>query len=170
MVRLTIAACVLLGLPAVAAAQAPKALLDCTAILNDSERLACYDAAVKTFSAEARSVSETREAQAARLAAAAAAATAAQKADSFGREGVKGSGRSDGRIESVDSVLKEVLTDSVGKSVFILENGQIWRQADGFRLPNARAGAAVEIRRGAMGSYRLMVKGSNRVAQVVRMR
>lgn len=151
------------ALPPAAAAQAPKALLDCTAILSDAERLACYDRAVKAFSSEARVVAERREAQSAKLAAAAAAAAAAQKADSFGRA-------SEARIESVESTLKEMLTDSTGKSVFILENGQIWRQADGFRIPNVRPGTAVTVKRGAMGSYRLTIAGSNRTAQVVRMR
>jgi hypothetical protein len=151
------------GLSTAALAQAPRALLDCTSILSDAERLSCYDTAVKTFSADARAIAERREAQAARLAAAAAATAAAQKADSFGRA-------SEARVESVDSTLKEVLTDSVGKSVFILENGQIWRQADGFRMPNARPGVAVTVKRGAMGSYRLAVAGSNRTVQVIRMR
>lgn len=151
------------ALPTAAAAQAPKALLDCTAILSDAERLACYDKTVKAFSSEARIVAERREAQAGKLAAAAAVAAAAQKADTFGRA-------SESRIESVDSTLREMLTDNTGKSVFILENGQIWRQADGFRVPNVRPGTAITIRRGAMGSFRITVAGSNRTAQVVRMR
>ena len=54
--------------------------------------------------------------------------------------------------------------------VFVLDNGQIWRQADGFRLPNAKVGATVELKRGALGSYRLVPRGSNRWVQVVRMR
>ena len=163
MVRLLVLALPILGVASVAQAQAPRALLDCTGILSDAERLACYDNAVKAFSSEARAVAERREAQSARLAAAAAAAAVAQKSDSFGRV-------NEARIESIESTLKEVLTDSSGKSVFILENGQIWRQADGFRLPNAKPGAAATVKRGAMGSYRLLIVGSNRTAQVVRMR
>ncbi len=151
------------GLSSAAAAQAPRALLDCTSILSDAERLACYDTAVKTFSSEARAVAERREAQSARLASAAAAAAAVQRADGFGRA-------SEVRVESIESTLKEVLTDSVGKSVFILDNGQIWRQVDGFRIPNARPGVAVTVKRGAMGSYRIAIAGSNRTAQVIRMR
>lgn len=163
MLRHLVLATISLGLAPAAAAQAPRALLDCTSILADAERLACYDNAVKAFSSEARVVAERREAQAAKLSAAAAAAAAAQRADSFGRA-------SEARVERIDSTLKEMLTDSTGKSVFILENGQIWRQADGFRIPNARPAVAVTIKRGAMGSYRITFAGSNRTAQVVRMR
>ena len=163
MVRLLVLALPILGLSAAAQAQAPRALMDCTAILSDAERLACYESTVKAFSSEARAIAERREAQSAKLAAAAAVAAAAQKSDSFGRA-------SESRIESIESTLKEVLTDSSGKSVFIFENGQIWRQADGFRLPNVRPGVSVTVKRGAMGSYRLLVAGSNRTAQVVRMR
>ena len=163
MVRLLGLALPFLAFSAAASAQAPRALLDCTSILSDAERLACYDNAVKAFSSEARAVAERREAQSAKLAAAAAAAAAAQRSDSFGRP-------SEQRVDRIDSTLKEVLTDNSGKSVFILDNGQIWRQVDGFRLPNARPAAAVSIKRGAMGSYRLMIAGRNRTVQVVRMR
>lgn len=171
MVRLSVLAVSILGLASAAGAQAPRALLDCTSILSDAERLTCYDNAVKAFSSEARAIAERREAQAAKLAAAAAAAGAAQKSDSFGREGTRNFGRpEEGRIDRIDSTLREMLTDSSGKSVFILENDQIWRQADGFRLPNGRPGVAVTVKRGAMGSYRLTLAGSNRTVQVVRMR
>ncbi len=164
--------CGLAGLAGVAlvspvAAQAPRALLDCTSILSDAERLACYDTTVKAFSSEARAVAERREAQAAKLAAAAAAASAAaaaaQRSDGFGKA-------NEARIERIDSTLKELMTDSTSKSVYVLDNGQIWRQADGYRIPNARPGAAITIKRGAMGSYRLSVAGGNRSVQVVRMR
>lgn len=163
MVRLRVLVLPLLGISTVAHAQAPRALLDCTSILSDAERLTCYDTAVKAFSADARAIAERREAQSAKLAAAAASAAAVQKSDSFGRV-------TESRLDSIESTLKEVLTDGNGKSVFILDNGQIWRQADGFRLPNARIGTSVTLKRGAMGSYRLLIAGSNRTAQVIRMR
>ncbi|MCG2840321.1 hypothetical protein L6Q21_04910 [Sandaracinobacter sp. RS1-74] len=170
MVRLRILALAWVGISSAAGAQAQRALLDCTAILSDGERLACYDAAVKAFSTEARAVSERREAQAAKLAAAAATAGAAQKADGFGRETTRAAKADPARIERIDSVVREILSDGRGKPVFVLENGQIWRQAEAINLPTIRASSPVSVRRGAMGSYRLFVEGGNRSVQVVRVR
>lgn len=161
-----------LGLCAQAAlAQTPKPILDCAAILNDGERLACYDSAVKSLSSEARATAERREAQAARLAAAAAATAAAHKSDSFGREGMKVFGKTEeSRLDQIDAKLTELLKDSSGRLVFVLENGQIWRQAAAYPLPAAKPGAGIRVKRGAMGAYYLNVEGSNRAVQVLRMR
>ena len=161
----------LLACAQAAQAQAPRAILDCAAILNDGERLACYDTAVKALSSEARAMAERREAQAARLAAASAASAAAHKTESFGREGVKTFGKADdGRLDRIEAKLSELLKDSSGRLVFVLDNGQIWRQAAAYPLPSARPGVAVLVKRGAMGSYYLSAGGSNRTVQVLRMR
>jgi hypothetical protein len=148
----------------------------CVGKVDDADRLACYDSAVKSMNAEARRASEAREAEAsaAKAAAAAAAATAAaaaaqqaeaERKDSFGKPAAASE-----TVSEIAATISEVLKDSTGKSVFVLDNGQIWRQADAFNLPNARVGTSVTIKRGALGSFRMVPSDSNRSIQVIRMK
>ena len=159
----------------VAQAQTPDRLIACASKVDDAERLACYDSVVKGLGAEARAASEAREqdAKAAKAAAAAAASAAAARAaaeaeaarkDSFGKPA------SQEAVSELTAAITEVLKDASGKAVFVLDNGQIWRQADGFALPNAKVGAQVTIKRGSLGSFRLVPANSNRSVQVIRMR
>lgn len=153
----------------------------CSAEVEDAKRLACYDAAVAAGSAEARAIAArrdaAREAAAAEKAAAEArakaeAAEAARKAqaDRFGQEGLRLGGGDPDRLDELGAKIAETLLDRVGKTVFLLDNGQMWRQTDGLTLPPIRAGDAVEIRRGAVGGYRLTVPRVKRTVPVVRMR
>jgi hypothetical protein len=164
------------AMPAGALAQSPDRMVACAGKVDDAERLACYDAAVKALGAEARAASEAREteARAAKAAAAAAAAAAATRAaaaaeaerkDSFGKPAA-----ASGTVSELTAAISEVLKDATGKAVFVLDNGQIWRQADGFKLPNAKIGSSVTIKRGSLGSFRLFPADSNRSVQVIRMR
>jgi hypothetical protein len=159
-----------------ALAQSPDRMIACASKVEDSERLACYDSAVKALGAEARAASEAREAEAsaAKAAAAAAAAAAATRAAAEAEAARKASfGKSAEPSETVSELtasVTEVLTDGNRKAVFVLDNGQIWRHTDGPALPNVKVGSAVTIKRGALGSFRLMPVGSNRSVQVVRMR
>ncbi|TPE58714.1 hypothetical protein FJQ54_16850 [Sandaracinobacter neustonicus] len=162
-------------LSAPAGAQVPDKLIGCSAEPDDAKRLACYDSVVKAISADARRVSEAREAEAAKAkqaaaAAAAAAATAAAVQAEETRKASFGKADSAAEVKSVDASISEILRDASGKPVFILDNGQMWRQADGFNLPNAKVGTKVAVKRGAMGSYRLQPENSNRSVQVIRMR
>ncbi len=172
----------LFGTAAVAFAQPAPALLACSAQVDAAERLACYDSVVKAMSSEARAIAEKRDAQAAKLALAAQAAEEAAKAeaaaraaaeqkDRFGREGIRGLGGADPeRVEQVEAKVSETLRDGYGKTVLILDNGQMWRQADDFPLPTVRAGTDIVVKRGAMGSYRMVLGKMSRTIQVVRMR
>lgn len=157
-------------------AQAPDRLIACASKVDDGERLACYDSVVKSLNKEAKAASEAREAEekVAEAAAAAAAAAAATKAaadaeaarkDSFGKRGATSEA-----VSELRAVISEVLKDAGSKPVFVLDNGQIWRQADGFTLPNAKVGVSVTLKRGALGSFRLVPANSNRSVQVIRMR
>lgn len=162
-------------------AQSVQPFVECAGKVSDAERLACYDRAVESLSGEARRIAAQRKVasdQAAAVAAAAAAKAAADAAvkaqadakDSFGREGIKMFGqRGEAEVGEVTATVTEVLRDSVGKVVVVMDNGQIWRQVDGFTLP-LRAGASVTVKRGAMGSYRMRLDGTSRLIQVIRMR
>ena len=184
--RRTAVTAILLMLPiAPAAAQAPKDLLACAAIARDPQRLACYDAAVATSSPEARAASEVRARETALIAAedAAAAAIVAKaraeadakaRREAFGAEDVttrpdRFKARPE-EIRKVEAAIVEVLSNRSGLGVFILDNGQIWRQADTGGLPNVRPGDRVEIARTNLGGYHLTFLRQKRVALVKRMR
>lgn len=171
--RFGVAMLILAG-PSPVAAQVEQAMVGCSAKVDDAARLKCYDDIAKGLSAEARKVAEAREKEAAAVAAAAAEAAAAKAAEeskaAFGKQGLEGfGGRDPDRVEQIEASISEVLSDAGGKAIFVLDNGQIWRQVDGFNT-QARVGSKVIVKRGSLGSYRLVVPGSNRYAQVVRMR
>ncbi|GGD98135.1 hypothetical protein GCM10011529_00190 [Polymorphobacter glacialis] len=173
-----------------AVAQAPSDLLRCAAVPRDAERLACYDAAVLAASPEARAAIERRAAESARLAAAeaAAAAVAAEakaKADSaarevaqresFGAENV--AARSAERfvpdkneLQQIESSITDVLKNTSGLDVYLLANGQMWRQADTGGTPPARAGDKVKVSRSALGGFHLTFLKQGRRVLVKRMR
>lgn len=184
--RFAIIAALLLPLPA--AAQLPPALLACAGLSRDADRLACYDRAVEAVSAEARAAASARAAEAQRLAvaeaaaakAAAEAAAAAAKAKAaadvearkaaFGGEQI-GKPRVDPEeVTEVASTVTEIMTNSSGLGVFLLDNGQLWKQVDTASLGRAKAGDAVVLSKGFMGGYRLTFSKSGRWVAVKRLR
>lgn len=186
-----------LSMGCAAVAQVPDKLVACASKVDNAERLACYDAAVRSLNAEARAASDAREKQAkaaeaeaaaaaaARAAAeaesAAAAATARQAAEAeaaaaaarqreqaFGD--AKASAAAEQRLESITSRIQEIFIDARKQPLFLLENGQMWRQTDGMPLVGARTGMDVEIGRGALSSYRMTVPKTKRTISVRRVR
>ncbi len=163
-----------------ALAQPVKPFLDCSARPDDAERLACYDAAAAAISAEAREIAARRDRERAAAAEARAAAEASAKdaaeasarqaqVERFGSEGFRIGGSED-RVNQLAARVQEALTDGVGRAVLLLDNGQMWRQTEGFSVPTVRTGDEVEIRRGAMGGYLLTVMRIRRTIPVRRMR
>ncbi|MFZ4687682.1 MAG: hypothetical protein ACOYLS_00450 [Polymorphobacter sp.] len=189
--RLAATATILMLLPiAPARAQATAAILACATIARDAERLACYDAAVADSSPQARAASKARAAESARIAAdeaaiAAAAAKAKAEADAiamekakrenFGAEGVTARGverfaPAPGEIQQIDAIITDVLTNRSSQNVFLLDNGQMWRQVDAGSLPNVRNGDAVKIVKAALGGYDLNFIKQKRRVRVKRLR
>jgi hypothetical protein len=159
-----------------AAAQTAADLMNCITIARDADRLACYDAAVAQVSPQAKALSEKRAQETARIAAEeAAAAEAAAKAKAeadaaaraaeakadFGAETVtskKVSERSKpgpDEIVKLDATLTEILTNREGKYVFLLDNGQLWKQVSTEAGLNIRPGDAVVVEKSTMGGYKL---------------
>jgi hypothetical protein len=155
-------------------AQAPAAMMACVPIPTDSERLACFDKAMANTSAEARAASEKRAAEAAVLAAAAAKAAAEAEAaaskaraeaeavaqrESFGAEGVAGKPNRyappAGEIQEIETAVAELYTNASGQTLFLLEDGHLWKQVDTSRVPNVRPGDRIKITRAGLGGYHL---------------
>lgn len=131
----------LLGLfaPPLAAQQASHA---CASVAEPAARLACYD---KTFPPPPEVIE---------------AATEKAQAD-FGlnkpRDPLRNPGQSveqadPGRIES-----RVTKVDHGGQRSFHLENGQIWTQADSISSGHMQAGDTVQVRKGILGGYLLVM-------------
>jgi len=77
-------------------------------------------------------------------------------------------------INEVASPVLEFARTPRGKAVFILENGQVWRQIDSDTtvVPDPDRGNAmkVKIERGFLGSYNLSIDGRNILVKVNRLK
>lgn len=157
-----------------ALAQNPAALMACVGITGDHDRLACFDKAMADVSPEARAASQKRAAEAAVVAAAAAKAAAEAEAaatkaraeaeavaqrEAFGAEGVASRANRfappAGEIQEIATAVAELYTNASGQTLFLLEDGHLWKQVDTSRVPNVRPGDRVTISRAAMGGYHL---------------
>lgn len=190
--RLAAMAVLLAGTAAVpASAQTAADLMNCITIARDADRLACYDAAVAQVSPQAKALSEQRAKETARIAAeeaaaaeaaakakaeADAAARAAQAKADFGAEGVTSKKVSErtrpdpDEITKLDATLTEILTNREGKYVFLLDNGQLWRQVSTEAGLNIRPGDAVTVEKSTMGGYKLNFTRLKRWVLVKRLR
>jgi len=129
----------------------------CAVIVDDSQRLACYDGLFRVPGPPASASSGPAETTAAPSAAAAAGATtvAAGTQENFGltqqqlaeRDGV------DNRLEEIKAVVAEIHVSRVGKHAYSLDNGQRWRQTESSSRPLLKVGATVVIKRGSLGSF-----------------
>lgn len=157
-----------------------EAFLACARIADDGERLQCYDRAVAGLSAEGRRLAAERAAAAeaaakaraeaeARAAAEAAERAKAARIEGFGARGGSPAER-EARLDRIEAAVTETFTDSQRKLVFLLDNGQMWRQTDGVFLSVVKPGTPATVRRSAMGGYMLRIDGLNRSVPVVRIR
>jgi hypothetical protein len=155
-------------------AQGGGDLMACVRIALDAERLACFDKAMANASPEAYAASQKRAAEAAVLAAAAAKAAAEAEAaaatsraaaeavaqrDSFGAEGVASRPNRfappPGEIQEIETGVSELYVNASGQTLFLLENGHLWKQVDTSRVPRVRPGDRVKITRAGLGGYHL---------------
>ena len=130
--------------------EALTAVYQCATVTTESERLACYDAAVRQLR-EAESQGDV-------------VAVDRQQADSVRRESFglslpglvnifQGSGRHFEPIDNVQMEVANVGNAAGGRSRFVMANGQTWVQVDAQDARNVRAGDTITIHRGAFGSY-----------------
>lgn len=168
------------------AAQVPAGMMACVSIPRDADRLACFDAAVAKGSPQARAAADARAAETARITAAEAAtaaaaakasaeADAARKAEAFGGEAVAARGKArfappEGELQEIETGITEILTNQSGLGVFLLENGQLWRQVDTSPMPRVKDGDRVTVTRAPLGGYRLNFLRTKRWVLVKRVR
>lgn len=152
-----------LGLAAAAAAPqalaqpadpALKGLADCAGLADAAGKAACYDAAYRALDQQVRSgelsIIRRKEAQEAQRGAFGLNLPSLALFDRAAGEA--------GPLESVTDELARAYQDPTGRWVFELKGGATWRQIDSETIsPRPRAGAAVEIRKAALGSFFLKV-------------
>lgn len=77
-------------------------------------------------------------------------------------------------IQEISATVLEFAKNAYGRSIFILDNGQIWKQVDGdtteVRDPSRNETMKVTIETGIMGSYTLRVEGRRGIVKVRRVK
>jgi hypothetical protein len=118
----------------------------CSAIADGAERLRCYD-------------------------------MAAPRA----KEGLAPSARDFGRpappppleVAEISAMVREFSKTAHGRAVFVLDNGQIWRQLDADNVvvqdPDPAKPLKITISHGMFGSYNLAIEGRNGIVKVRRL-
>ncbi len=135
-------------------AAAFKAVLDCRALKDDAQRLACYDAATTRMS-EAETKGEIVVIDRAQ-------ATQAHKEAfglpvpslSFVTKALKPED-----VDRVDGVVEAARADVNGNWTLRLKDGAVWRQISGDLARAPRNGSKVTIRKGTLGSFLMNVDG-----------
>ena len=120
---------------------------DCLQLHDRDARLACYDTA-----AGYEAPPEVVQAQ----------------EDEFGGEHIEARSKSSSRpqrVEEIDATIERLRRGPRGETVFYLDNGQVWAQTTP-RFIDADEGQQVQIKRGRVGGYTLLV--NKRVGTKVR--
>jgi hypothetical protein len=163
----------LVALPGAAMADVPDSeIVRCATMMDDTARLACYDAIAASRSAEAVAAAEKRKAAAAERAEREAKEKAERQQQAFGAEQVpsrEGGGEGSEEVDQISATISEVLKDARGNYIVVLSNGQMWRQLDG-TLYGLRSGDEVEIKRRALSGYKMTIKKLRRTVAASRMR
>lgn len=160
------AASLLAGTPAGAQVDQNTAiniLRECARIDDATARLACYDNNIRNVGGTARTTVPGQ----ARVQGG-AAPVAANSVSGFGAEDVRTPERfsaPSGELQEIDARITSIRPREPGIYAFTLEDGADWLFAEGvtssYRVP--RAGALIEIERGALGSFLMRFDGQTPV-------
>lgn len=129
-----------------------QAVIDCKATSDPAARLACYDQAVNAMVA-ARSARD--------LVVTDRATVREAKRGLFGLSlpSIKlFDGGKDEEVKEIRAAIKSARSGPEGY-VFTLDDGATWAQTDSIYIPEPRAGAMIQIRQAALGSYFGKVEG-----------
>jgi len=133
-------------------------VVDCRAIADDSERLACFDRAVGAL-AEAEQTKEVRVVTREDV------ARTRRSFFGFVTSGAGLFGGSDDDNDDEQEELKEITANisafsgGTGRYVFTLDDGSVWEQIDGAYLNRPAVGKPIVIRRNNLGNYMGKVDG-----------
>jgi len=124
------------------ATEALELVSRCSAIADAVERLKCFD----------RAAPAAKEAQ-------------VPKAADFGKPAA-----APREVAEVVATVRELSRSVRGQAIFILDNGQVWRQIDGddSSVRDSVTGSKATIQRGFLDSFNLVIEGRNGLIKVRR--
>ena len=145
----------------------------CADIADSSERLKCFDAATprakSALAAPAQQPAEKRSLL--EWFGFGRPQKPVIKTEDFGKPALE---LAPEEITEITAAVVEFAKNPRGRSVFILDNGQVWRQldADGTEVRDPAPGTTmkVTIETGALGSYNLTIEGRNGLIKVSRLK
>jgi len=146
----------------------------CADIIDAAERLKCFDAAVPRAKSALAAPAEEAPKKRSILDwfGFSRPQKSATKPDDFGKP-APSPAPEEGLTEITAAVI-EFATTPRGKAIFILDNGQVWRQLDADSTvvldPAPGATMKVTIERGALGSYNLTIEGRRSLIKVSRLK
>jgi hypothetical protein len=134
----------------------PKSIEACASLLRESERLACYDAAVAALMSGTESSGVSAENM-----------FGATSATSQRNPGVRDVKREE--LKQISGTVTSLRRTDDGMIVVELDNGQVWRQQDSDVRMMLATGDTVTIVRASMGTFRIADK-SGRFSRFKRVR
>ncbi|MFY8092193.1 MAG: hypothetical protein ACOVN0_01805 [Niveispirillum sp.] len=165
---LVLAAPASLAGPALAAGQ--DDVLKCLSILDNGARLACYDRTVPGLRNAPPAAASAPAAPAAPAAPTIMAPVTREQA--FGAERIPNKtnpavAAQPQEAENITAKLTSISQVTIDRYTFTLDNGQVWTQVVARSIPNAKAGKAVRIEKGIVGSFTMTIDG---VAGIIKVR
>jgi hypothetical protein len=149
MVHRTLAFALLSWLPLAAFAGDPAEIDRCRTVADPTQRLACFDRASTTSAPPAKAVEP--------------------RAEDFGKPAPP----PPVQVSKVTAGLREFARTGRGSAVFVLDNGQTWRQVESdttvVREPAAGEAVNVTIERGIFDTYNLSLSGWSGMVKVRRL-
>lgn len=151
-----------------------EALVKCSEQSNSLKRLVCYDRITKNmkqYKGLQQDITQSLPAPAPVTSVATpppppqppAATKQLTMEQTFGNENKA----SEERLDKIVAGVSEVSKDARKRLIITLDNGQIWRQAEGSGI-SVKAGQTVYVERGALGSFHMSKDGINRRMRVKR--
>lgn len=157
------------------ARDALEAVARCAEITDSAARLACYDAAApKVKSAVTAPAPQAKEQEKSWLDwfGFAKPKPPVTKPEEFGKPPPET--KEPGELTQISANVAELAKTARGKALFILDNGQIWRQLDAddteVRFPDPGKTLRVTIEVGFLNSYNLTIEGRNGLIKVTRLK
>ncbi|MCF6215613.1 MAG: hypothetical protein L3J58_05505 [Emcibacter sp.] len=145
----------------------PNTMLECAKIIDDTRRLACFDAAVKNIPGSPDIIQKMMP-------------TKEEKLASFGKTQLRKSPVKAVRVKQKKAEEKDLkeITLKVRKSaytatkkfVLFMENGQVWKQKDGGKIRLPKGAFEVVIKKGMIGGFNMIVPTKKTIIKVIRLK
>ncbi len=144
-----------------------QSILDCTKIMEDQKRLACFDAVSKKLVNSGVNIVKAKP-------------TKEEKIADFGKKQLSRSPvkkvqqaqkkEEEKELKAIKLTVVDVAYTLTKKFVLFMENGQIWRQKEGKRVRLPKKKFEVEIKKGMVGGFTMTVPTKKSLIRVFRLK